>query len=231
MLIRAPRFFGRFFGAPRTWCVVALLVLGVLATAGAYAYRIPEQAPLSRGYQPAELVGVYEIAASRPGVYLQLSADGTARIEFLELEDTGAGLRALAGAKRKAGWWWVEHPDESNPVLALFARPLLCEQFKPAQPPTCREFELDSLHGNLTVGEFGPFGRRVTDRYNRRIVRTAGSGMWGDVPAAPAIPSVIPGIDSALASPAATSPAAAPAAGGAAQSGHDSARAGTSGRQ
>jgi len=171
----------RFFGAPRTWRVIALLVLGVLLSAAAYAYQIPPRTPLSRGFQPAELVGVYEIVAPRPGVYLQLSADGSARVEFLDLEDTGAGLRARTGEKRKVGWWWVERPDAGNRLTALLARPRLCEQFKPAHPPQCREFERDSLRGDLTTGEFGPFARRITGRYNRRIVRPAA----GDARSAP----------------------------------------------
>jgi hypothetical protein len=191
----------RFFGAPRAWRVVALLVLGVLLSAATYAFQLPARTPLSRGFQPAELVGVYEIAAPRPGVYLQLSADGSARVEFLNLEDTGKGLRAMAGEKRKVGWWWVEQPEETDPVTALFARPRLCEQFKAAHPPQCREFSRDSAGGDLTIGEFGPFGQRVTTRYHKRTVRQAAGEIRNLPPAdtpveSPAAPPADSGVGS-----------------------------------
>ena len=186
----------RFFGAPRTWRVIALLVLGVLLSAATYAYRLPPDTPLSRGFQPTELVGVYEIAAGpRGGVYLQLSADGVARVEFINLEDTGKGLQATVEQKRKVGWWWVEQPENGNPLTALLARPRFCEQFRPAQPPQCREFERDSARGDLTVGEFGPFTRRITGRYNKRIVRPASVQ-------ARSVPSVEPPVASPAESPA-----------------------------
>ena len=189
----------RFFGAPRAWRVVALLVLGLLLSAATYAYQLPPNTPLSPGFQPAELVGVYEISAGpQGGVYLQLSADGIARVEFVNLEVTGKGLQAMVEDKRKEGWWWVERPDDNNPVTAPFARPRFCEQFRPARPPQCREFERDSVRGDLTVGEFGPFTRRTTRLYSKRIVRPARRARpapAADSPAAsPAISPLEPGI-------------------------------------
>jgi hypothetical protein len=153
--------------------------------------------------------------ASKARAHLADSAEPTPewreRVRALHEEGyaaVGGALDLVTGILRRA-------PRELAPYAPgggrnpAFAHPLLCEQWVPAQPPTCRAFERDSVRGDLIFGRFGLFTRRATLRYDKRAVRAESSEPAADAPA----PAARPVTPAAPAAAPATTPASPDASG------------------